>query len=192
MALQTSIYTIPAGAGLDIARQSDFLACLSCTANSFKVSFDNGPDTTMEAGLTFRPAGGFQLARLSNPNASAMTVQLGMGQGDIHDARASINTAQTMPTRQAAPDVATDISVSAVNAAVTPLVVAKALRHALEIVNSGAGTVYITANPAAVAGEGLPLAAGQPATLSTVAALYLRNDSGAACNVQGLDLAWSA
>ena len=72
------------------------------------------------------------------------------------------------------------------------LAVADGNRRELVIVcdENAAAKVYICGSAGAGAGEGLPLAPGQSLTLETAAAVYCRNDTGAAVAVAVAELGW--
>lgn len=177
----TRSFTVPAGGSVEIYRQASFLTCLEANGE-FEVSFDNAPRVEFEQGLTFRTPGGFDRLQIINPNASALTVRMGFGKGDVRDARLTIggqlNMAEVMPDL-----LTTGAAVAAADAAVTLLAAANTARREIVVSNDGVGKIYIGGAAGAAAGEGLPLAAGATLVLETTAAVYARNDSGAAVNV---------
>lgn len=189
----TLAYTIAAGGTISIIRQADFVACLTAS-DKFRIAFDDGSESDFEAGLTYAPGEGFSRLTLRNPNASAITVQLGIGAGAIRDGRVTINAGVTLPTRESAPDVlSTGAPVSAATGAATQLAPANGLRREILLVNTdSAATVFVGGNAAAAAGEGIPVLAGQSLTLESSAAVYARNDSGAAVAVAVAEMEWSA
>ena len=192
MSIVTRTYTIAAGSSVKMSRKADFLRCLESTGIA-EVQFDNAGDGgDLEGGLAYWPQGGFSQADILNPTASDITLIIAVGKGRMEDNRATVNTGQTLPTRETAPDVlSANAPVSAVNAAATLLSAANAKRREILIVNTdAAATVYIGGDPAAAAGAGVPLLPGQSLTLETSAAVYARNDSGAAVSVSANDMAW--
>ena len=174
-------FTIPAGASVETYRAADFLTCLGATAG-FKLSFDNAPRVDFEAGLTLRTAGGFTRLEMINEGASDISITLGFGRGDIQDSRLTLGG--TIGADNIAPEnFAAGAPVSALNAAAKLIAAANANRREIVLVNAGAATVYIGGDAGAVAGAGLPLAGGQSLALTTSAAIYARNDTGAAVAV---------
>ena len=179
----TRAYTIPAGATVELIRSATFVTVLSATG-PFKARFDDAPSFDLEQGLTIRTPNGFRRMEFTNPGASAISVKVGVGRGDVNDARLTlsgqVNTAETMPDT-----LTTGAPVAATNAAVTQIAATNPLRReVLAVVDTGAaGPVYIGGDAGAAAGQGIPVQPGQSLTLSTTAALYARNDTGGAVNV---------
>lgn len=181
--------SIAAGDSIEISKTASFMVCLEASA-SFKVQFDRNPKTDFEAGLTFTHRDDFNHVQIINDSADELDVTLGFGRGDIRDARLTIGG--SISTRAQMPDVfTTGGPISAVNAATTALAVANAKRRELLLTNSGTGTVYIGGDAAAVAGQGLPLAAGAFMQLENTAAIYARNDSGVAVAVAVAESEWA-
>lgn len=178
--------TIPAGGSIQIFRDAFFVTCLDAQA-PFKISFDGGPQTEFQAGLTYTPENGVRLVELVNDGASENAVSLAFGRGAIQDSRLTIGAAITTKP-QSANAFATGAPISALNAAATLLAAANSNRAEILISNDGAGKLYIGGDVAALAGEGLPLDAGGSMVLTTSAAVYARNDSGAAVPVAVAEL----
>ena len=178
----TRKFTIAAGEAVEVYRQAQFISCLKAT-HAFKLKFNNGPTTDFEAGLTYKHVAEFERVQLVNPSPTdILTVTLAFGRGEIRDARLTLSG--QINTYEASPDVLTTIApVAAVDAATTPLVGLNARRKEVVFSNNGAGQVFIGGDPAAVAGSGIPLGAGGVLVLTTAAAVYARNDSGATVNI---------
>lgn len=173
--------TIAANGSDSVNRAANFVTCLSANA-PFEVAFDNGPRAHFEAGLTYSPANGFHRVHVYNTTGAALIVQLAFGRGNIRDSRLTLSG--SIASRPEVPDTFTSgAPVAAVNGAVTQLAALSVLRSELILVNEGAGLVYIGGDAAALAGEGVPLNIGASLVLTTQAAVYARNDSGAAVNV---------
>lgn len=171
-------FALAAGQTEQVSISADFVACLAATAN-FTLSLDGSPHANFMAGLLYRAPQGFDKLEITNPTAGAISVTLGIGSGDLRDARLSLSG--SLKTKEVAPDLfTTGAAVSAPNAAVTLLAAGNLNRRTVMINNTGSGTVYIGGNAAALAGEGLPLLAGQERGIDTTAAIYARNDTGAA------------
>lgn len=172
---------IPAHGQVETARRSEFLSCLSAAA-PFKMRLDSQPEVDFQAGLTIRPVEGFDRVTLRNETASDVSVILAFGKGAIQDSRLTLGgeiaTSENMPDT-----LTTGAAVSALDAAATLLAAANANRREIILVNDGAGKLYIGGASGAAAGEGLPLPGGATLVLSTSAAVYARNDTGAAISV---------
>lgn len=187
-------FTIPAGATVSAVRDAGFVTCLDAS-RKFKISFDDGTQNDFEAGLTYRPKDGFTRLAIYNPSDSVLTVRLGLGKGNIADARVTISAGNTLATRERNTDqLATPAPISAADGAVTLLAPADDLRREFMAVipSDAGGAVYIGGDAGAVAGQGLPVQAGQSLTLSTGAAIYARNDTGAVVNIAVALMGWSA
>lgn len=187
-------FLIPAGETVSVVRDAGFLTCLDATA-PFKVAFDEGSENDFEAGLTYTPVEGFDRVAMRNPTAGPITVRLGFGKGAIADARVVLSSGNTLWTRERPADqVSTGAAIAAASGAVTLLAAADALRREIMVVapTTATGPVYIGGAAAAAAGEGIPLLPGQSLTLSTGAAIYARNDTGAPVALAVATIGWSA
>ena len=180
-------FQVPPGESIQVYRQSNFLTCLEGNI-AFKVAFDGNSASDFETGLTYREARGFTQVEIINPDATTtLTVKLAFGKGDVNDARLVISGA--INAKIAAPETfATGAPISATDAATTLLAAENGNRAEIIISNDGSGKVYIAGNAGAVAGEGLPVDAGGTLVLTTTAAVYARNDSGAAVPVAVAEL----
>lgn len=186
----TRTFTVAAGASVEMVRTASFLTVLEASA-PFEVSFDNGPRSDIEQGITLRTYADFNRAEFINPNGDEITIKVGLGRGDVQDARLVISGAVNSKT--ISPGVFdTGAPVACANAAATALAAADGNRRELIMVNDqdAAGAVYIGGSAGAGVGEGLPLAPGQSLTLETAAAVYCRNDTGAAVAVAVAELGW--
>lgn len=185
-------YRIAAGATVGVEKQSGFITCLNASA-AFKIKFDDGSFSDFEAGLSYAPLTGFSRVDLYNPTGEEILVRLGFGKGSINDARVTISSGQDLSVRAKVPDVfSTGAAVSAGNAAATLIAAANPMRREVVLVSpESAGLVYIGGNAGAGAGQGLPLLPGQSITLETGAAIYCRNDSGAAVALSVAELEFS-
>lgn len=177
----TRTLTIPAGGSIETYRAASFVTCLKAQA-PFKIGLDGQALTDFEAGLTYSPEGGLQLVELRNPGATDNTVTLAFGKGAIQDSRLTLGG--SIAANIEAPDTfTTPPPVNAADGAATLLAAANGNRAELILVNEGAGKIYIAGSAAAVVGQGLPLEVGQSMVLTTTAAVYARNDTGAAVPV---------
>ena len=177
----TREYVIPANGTVEGYREASFMTCLEATA-AFSLKIDNAAKFDFEAGLGIVFDGTFTRYELINETGTDITVKLAIGRGNVRDARLVISG--TLSTQSTVPDtLTTGAAVSALNAATTSVIAANTSRVEALVVNAGAATIYIGGNAAAAAAEGLPLAAGQSLTLNTTAAIYARNDTGAAVAV---------
>ncbi|KEP71765.1 hypothetical protein DL1_00405 [Thioclava dalianensis] len=186
-------FTVPPGATISAVRDAGFVSCLDAS-DKFKISFDDGTQNDFEAGLTYRPAAGFTRLAIHNPNENTLTVRLGLGKGNIADARVTISAGNTLATRERNTDLlTTPAPVSAANGATTLLAGADDLRREIMVVSptDAGGAVFVAGSADAVSGQGVPILPGQAITLSTGAAVYLRNDTGAAVNIAVAEMGWS-
>ena len=185
----TRDFTIPANGSVEAARVSSVLTILQADA-PFRVSFDNGPLSDMEQGLTMREP--FSRVELVNETGTDINVKLGFGKGDIRDSRLSF--AGQIGTKESMPDVlATPLPVACADAATTPLAAANTKRREIVLTNpsTAGGSIYIGGDAAAVAGQGIPVEPGQTFGLETQAAVYVRNDTGASVSVHLAELEFS-
>lgn len=182
----TRQFTIGIDGDVSIERSADFLVCLAATG-AFKISIDENPLSEFEKGLTYRSPAGFKRVRIVNTSGATLTVKMGFGKGGIQDNRLSIsgeiNTSEAMPDT-----LTTGNPVTVADASAQLIAASNPLRRELMLVNEGGGTVRIVADGAATAGQGLPLGASQSVTLQTSAAVYIRNDTGAAVNIAYAEL----
>lgn len=186
----TRVFTIPAGGSAEMVRNANFITVLEANA-PFEVSFDNGPRSDLETGLTLRTVSEFHRFELINPGADEIRVKVGLGRGDIRDARLVLSGA--ISSKSLSPNAFyTGAPVVCPNGATTILSGANDNRRELVIVcdEDAAANVYICGYGGAGAGEGLPLAPGQSLTLETSASVYCRNDTGAAVAVAVAELGW--
>ena len=92
--------TVPAGGTVEIVRTATFVTVLAADA-PFRARFDNYPEFDLEQGLTLRTPNGFQRIELRNPSAGPINVTIGLGRGDVNDARlvisGQVETQEQMP-----------------------------------------------------------------------------------------------
>lgn len=170
-------YTLQPGQGVTITALADFVTCLSSTT-AFDIQFDGSPETTFQSGLSYDSPNLIKQTRIANNSDAAIVVEMGFGTGGIKDSRLALTG--TVDTRVIAPPaLTTGAPVACANAAATLIAAQDANRRELLVINDGGGKVYIGGNAGALAGHGLPLAAGAALTLAASGAVYARNDSGA-------------
>lgn len=187
-------FTIQPGETVQTVRDAGFVTCLN-SSGMFKIAFNDGPMNDFEAGLTYRPESGFERIALHNSGISPVTVRLGFGKGNIADSRVTIGDGDMLSAREPTPDrLVTDAPVTAVDGAANQIAASDPLRREIMVVSpaSAAGAVYIGGDPAAVAGQGIPVLPGQSLTLQTTAAIYARNDTGAPVALHVAEMGWSA
>jgi|GEM_PF-6766533 len=178
---------------ITIHATGDLVAALAATGG-MEVAFGEGAFIPLDVGQTvsFQEGEGFSFVRVKDTSGAANTVDLYVGRGEFFDLRFSATG--TLTTRESAPDtLTTGATVSALNAAATELAAANALRREIMLVNTdAAATVYVGGASGALAGEGIPVLAGQSLTLQSSAAVYARNDSGAPVAVAVAEMEWAA
>ncbi len=86
---QEFVYDLAPGEVLDINADSDFVSCLGADAD-FKISFDNGPESIFKRGLKYTPGQTVRRVTLRNHGTAQNEIILGMGIGDITDARLTV------------------------------------------------------------------------------------------------------
>ena len=178
---KTYTYTVPAGGSVQIERTANFVSCLDAQA-PFHVTFDMQPETEFEAGLTFFPVETVSRVEIINKGGTENRVTLAFGKGRIEDARLTIGN-QVKTAAQSPNTLTTGAPVNCGDGATTMLAADNGNRAEIMVANDGAGKVYIGGDGTAAAGQGMPLEAGGVMVLTTTAAVYARNDSGAAVAV---------
>lgn len=176
-------FTLAAGEEISLAMDGDFVACLDAD-QGFRIGFNEGPKAGFEKGLKFRTEQQFRSVQLYNQNGAAIAVRIAFGRGDIEDAR--LNLTGSITARDDTPDtLTTGAATSCATGAATLLAAANDLRREIVVVvpDSAGGTVYVGGASGATAGEGIPVSPGGTLILTTSAAVYLRNDTGAAVAV---------
>ena len=174
-------YVLPANGAEDISRFGAFVTCLAASKD-FRIRVDQRNEHRFEAGLTRRKDGGFEHIRIINPHPQPITVRLGIGSGDIDDNRVTISNDAGLATREQVPDVITGARSSCPNGQSTLILSANPLRKEAIITADGdqSGAIYISGSGAPVSfQDGVPLLPNQAVTLTTTAAIYVRNDTGA-------------
>ena len=189
---QTLDYEMAAGQEFSLAVNGDFCVCLEADGD-LKIGFNNGPKAHFEQGLRFRTPEPFNSIEIENVSGAANTVRLGIGRGQIEDAR--LNLAGSITSREDVPDVLTSgAAVSCADAATTLLAAANSKRREIlaTVPASAGGSLHVGGAAGALAGEGLEIAPGATVTLQTTAAVYVRNDTGGAVSVSVIELEFSA
>lgn len=178
---------------ITIHNTGNLVSVLGSTAQIEISIGESGSFIPMNPGQTasFQDGDEFELIRVKDVSGAANEFDLYVGKGEFFDLRFSAQG--VLETRTSTPDeMQEQAPVTVNNAANAQLLPANPRRKEAIIVNEGLGKVYVSTNPAAVAGQGVPLAGGQSLTLEQTSALHVRNDSGAAVNVSATDNGWSA
>lgn len=191
MSIVTRDITIAANGSMQMARKSDFLRCLSSSA-PVKVQFNNGDGGDLEGGLAYFPEGGFNLVRISNPNATSVTLSIALGKGSMTDSRSTVNTGQNLPVQERVPDTMNCGSVSLPGTgAVIEIMSADPLRKEAVITVDAVSGVYCFMQ----SGNGIDgneIQAGQSISVTTNAAIYMRNGTSTPVNVRWTALGFSS
>ena len=168
-------YVLGAGETVRIDRHSAFLVCLEAS-DLFKVAFDDGEENDFEGGITYSPQDGFQSVMLRNDGASANTVKLGFGKGNVTDAR--LNLPGSITNREE------PLSLEASWSKVTyPAGSANKLFNANQAVsfegvfNEGPGVAWLS-EASNAAGVGVPLFPGEKAVQPINSELWVFADGG--------------
>lgn len=184
----TRTYTIQPGGFLHVPRKGDFLTCLEASA-PFSVQFDDKSPSDFEAGLTFKTP--YLKVTFKPQGSEELVIKVGFGVGDILDSRQTLSG--EIITTPKVPDLMQEQApVTVADGANVEILPANPRRKEALIVNQGAGIVYVSTNPANVAGRGVPVAEGQAFTLEQTGTIFVRNDSGAAVDVSATDNGWAA
>lgn len=177
---KTGIYTIPPGGEISVQRAANYLICLEGSA-PFKIRFNDGTVSDFEAGITLRQPDGFTKLEVVNPTQNPLAVTLGFGIGDVRDSRMTITG--TLDTKVQTPPNFTAQAVQSVPAGeVSEIAAVTPTRAEIGLTNEGADKVWVRGDAvAAIAGQ--PIEAGQSVVLTTTAALYVFNPTGAPVDV---------
>ncbi len=135
----------------------------------------------------------FDKVRIRDMSGATNNVDIYVGRGEFFDLRFS--AAGNLTTKPVVPDtLSTGGPVLCVTGAATLLRAANPLRSEIVLVvsASAAGAVLVGGDPAAAAGQGVPVLPGQSIAITNTAAVYVRNDTGAAVNVWAMESEWSA
>lgn len=192
MSIVTRIYVIAAGSSVTIHRQADFLRCLDLQgAPSINVEFDNGDGGDLAGGLMYRPEGGFQTVELKNTNATSVTINVAMGKGTMEDNRATVNTGQTIPVRQGAPDVFTTIATAVGSGQATVISAYNALRKTFTLKVDQSFNATYQVKLGAGGGQNWPMSAGDSVEIETTSEIILSNSTPSAVSIYIAETAWS-
>lgn len=186
----TRTFTVPAGGSVEQVRNAQFITVLEASA-PFRITFDNGPASDIEQGITLRTVAEFSRIEIINPTSDPLAVKIGLGRGEVQDARLVISGA--VNSKNLSPGVLNSgAPVACANAAVTQLAAADVNRRELILIhdNDATGPVYVGGAVGAGAGEGLPIQPGQSLTLETASAVFCRNDTGTAVEVAVAEMRW--
>lgn len=160
--------TIEAGGHSHIGRQGDFIVALEAEL-PFRVGLDDQPISDFERGISFKAPMVFNKIRLENPNATPLKVRVGVGKGNLRDARLSLDddltaytgAARTLTTGKVQVSSGQRVQIASENVA----------RVELIVTNMGSAPVFLGGSNV-VWGQGLPLASGSTATLKIGTEVY--------------------
>lgn len=179
--------TIAAGDSVPIHASGAYVVALSATG-SFALAFDGGPFTPFLAGLKVQLAHSetFKTVRIKDTSGNPNTIMLGLGFGDLTDARLNLSGAITIAGSQ---NIATVADVALAAGVATQIVAANVARRAV-VVKNLAGNLQTMRIGDAVAGaaRGLELAPGETISIDSGAAVYGYNPGGAAESVSVMEV----
>lgn len=181
--LQTFTFALAAGAAEQINAAGEFFR-LADADGPVAVQIEALPETEFQPGQGYQVPAGMEFDRLTvrNPGAASVTMTIVIGTGRFDDFR--FFATSILDTREQSPDTfATGAPVTAATGAATLLAAANTARAEIIVTNDGGGKIYIGGDAAAAAGEGTPLGTDATLVLTTTAAVYVRNDTGAAVSV---------
>lgn len=169
-------YALAAGEELTIHRVGNALRCLVADG-PFKIGFGDRPLTDFEQGLGYSSAATFEKIRLLNPGAGTVNVTIAIAAGGVDDARLSLTGNVTAEIQGGETIQSGDALIP--SAVATEIFAADATRLNVTISNLGAVPVYIGSAGVSLM-QGIPIAPGNAATITTTAALYAFHNSAGA------------
>ncbi len=179
--------TVPANDRVTIHASGAYVVALSATG-SFDLGFENGPFTPFLSGLKVQlpPGEKFKTVRLRDTSGNANIIQLGIGFGDLTDARLNLSGKISVSVSQ---NIATVADVALAAGAATQIVAANAGRRAVIVKNLATNLQTMRIGDAAVgAARGVELAPGEAIVIDSGAAIYGYNPGGAAESVSVLEV----
>lgn len=187
-------YTLEAGSSVNLERQSTFVTCLSASAR-FKISFDDGPQSDFEAGLTYKPEKHITKLRITNKSSARLSLKVALGGGNITDARVVISSDVTLETREKSPnsfDVGVDFDI--LGKKKKKIASADELRRELIIFNKNDSPAHILvgsyANAYASPPRGMQIDAGGYFTLHTSDEVWAYNTATTTAKVSVATIGW--
>lgn len=160
--------TIEAGGHSHIARQGDFIAVLEAEL-PFRIGLDDQPMSSFERGISFRAPTLFNKIRLENPHAAPLKVRVGVGKGNLRDARLSLDDDLSTFAAPARSIASSKVLVN--SGEQKQIASANLARLEMIVTNLGSNPVFL-GDSSVSWGQGLPLAAGHTATLKTQSDVY--------------------
>ncbi len=173
----TKTYIVPAGGSYTVAAVGNFITNLTATtvAGSLTLVIGGGRETRFDGSDTYLLENGetFTEITLKNTTGGAVTVTVGIGQGEIRVANA-VTVSGTVATLEAkAATLATVADVALTNGAATLLSASSSTRREVLISNPAANAVTIRIGDANVtATRGIELGVGGTIVLTTSAGVY--------------------
>ncbi len=164
-----------------------YVVALSATGG-FDLAFGDGPFTPFLAGLKVQLAEGetFKTLRVRDTTGNPNTIMVGVGFGDLTDARLNLSGSISITGSQNIASVA-DVALAA--GATTQIVAANVARRSVIIKNLAANTQTMRIGDAAAgAARGVELAPGETIVIDSGAAIYGYNPGGAAESVSVVEV----
>lgn len=184
-----SVYTlsIAAGGRERLGWPGDYVRCLALSgATAIRIAFDGAPDQYMALGLAYRSPEPWREVELVNPGAGAVTIQVGIGLGEIRDDRliysAPIEIAKATVIRSTA-----DVAIAA-GAVVQVLAAAATRRRAIVGALTTNARELRVGDSLVTATRGLELDPGDRIELEIATAVYVANPHSGAQTVSLLEL----
>lgn len=184
-----SVYTlsIAAGGRERLGWPGDYVRCLALSgASALRIAFDGAPDQYFALGLAYRSPEPWREVELINPGAGAVTIQVGIGLGEIHDDRliysAPINISKALTLVSPA-----DVAIPAGGSIQVVAAGATRRRVLLSLPMSSMREIRL-GDSAVGAARGLELAPGDRLELEIAAAIYGYNPHTSAQAVTVLEL----
>jgi len=170
-------YTLAPGDVLPINVDSDFVNCISADYD-FKVSFNDGPESNFRRGMKYTPGQTVRRTTIRNSGTVSNSITLGLGLGDIVDARLSVP--QELLSASIVPDTGkhdgkTIVSTGAAIRDYWLLAPANPNRREIMVENISSETFYLKFNVAS-ADTGFALIAGERWISEYAGTLYGAHD----------------
>lgn len=179
---------IPASGEVSVGITGQFLAPVSATSSNFQMQIgDDGTWVDFDAGVQYQLPENrqFPTVRFRDRSGSANTVGLYYGRGDFRDNRVSINGSVTTTLADAITTQADD----SINSATATLLLAPNAGRRDAIIQNLDGAAELRVGDSNVsATRGVKVSPGGTLILSTRAAIYAYQNSGAAIDVSATEL----
>lgn len=182
------VVTLAGGATDKISRFGEVIVCLDAD-EAFKIRLANetwrSSETTFKKGLSFTSPKMFSEIFLSNPNAGAITITLGVATGEVQDNR--VNLAGSLSANIDGGDTINSGGSLIGSLSRTLIAAADNTRLELSVSNLTTGSTLWLGDASVNVFEGVPVPAGSTATISTSAPVYGIHQFGVSVQIATLE-----